>query len=416
MILRARCLLPVGAAPLDDGAVGIRDQRIAAAGSFREVARECGGRVVDLGDAVLLPGLVNAHCHLDYTQMGGHIHRCASFTDWIKAITALKGAWGFAEFAESWLQGARMLLRTGTTTVGDIEAVPELPPDVWPCTPLRVISFFEMTGVRSRREPARLLGETLHATRRLTPHQRNGIGLSPHALYSTTPRLVDLACEHAQSNGWRIAMHVSESAEEYQMFTDAEGRMFDWLRRNERDMSDCGGRSPVQRLAELGALAPHLIAVHANYLRDGDARRLAEAGVSVVHCPRSHVYFGHAPFPYEDLAEAGVNVCLGTDSLATTLPQSRTPLQLDMFAEMRAFAATRPSVAPESIVAMATHHGAQALGLESRLGSLRPGLEADLIAVPFGGATAVAAEGVVHHQGAIRASMIGGEWAIPPTS
>lgn len=414
MILRARTLMPVVSEPLDDGAVGIRGDRIVAVGRFRDVARIAGGTIVDFGEVVLMPGLVNAHCHLDYTSMGGHIPPTASFTEWVKAITGLKGSWGYTEFADSWLKGARMLVRTGTTTVGDIEAVPELPGDAWPCTPLRIHSFFEMTGVRSRKEPGLILRETLDVTTTLQTGERHGVGLSPHALYSTPPQLLRLSAERARSTGCRVVTHLAESAEEYQMFTEAAGPMYDWLRRNGRDMSDCGGRSPVQRISELGVLGPHLVAVHANYLRDTDARRLGDAGVSVVHCPRSHAFFEHIAFPYDDLAAAGVNVCLGTDSLATTRRAGRDPLQLDMFAEMGLFASRHPSVSADRIVAMATAHGARALGLGAGVGELRPGLAADLIAVPFRGVPHGAAEAVVHHAGALRASMIAGQWALEP--
>ena len=104
----------------------------------------------DLEEAVLLPGLVNAHCHLDYTDMAGFLPPPKQFTDWIKAIVALKSSWTLEEFATSWQHGAAMLLRTGTTTVADVEAVPELLPTAWGGTPLRVISFRELINLKSR--------------------------------------------------------------------------------------------------------------------------------------------------------------------------------------------------------------------------------------------------------------------------
>ena len=110
---------------------------------WRDQTVPVGEPVVDLGETVLLPGLVNAHCHLDYTDMAGEIAPTRFFTDWIKTITAAKAGKIYADFAQSWLRGAQMLLRTGTTTVADIEAVPELLPEVWRATPLRVFSFLE---------------------------------------------------------------------------------------------------------------------------------------------------------------------------------------------------------------------------------------------------------------------------------
>jgi len=151
LILRARVLLPVRRPPIDDGAVVVCGDRIAAVGRWRHVRGQHSGPARDLGEQILLPGLVNAHCHLDYTDMAGLFPPRNSFCDWIKLITTEKGLWTYSDFATSWLNGARMLLRTGTTTVGDIEAVHELLPEVWEATPLRVFSFLEMTGVRSRR-------------------------------------------------------------------------------------------------------------------------------------------------------------------------------------------------------------------------------------------------------------------------
>ena len=128
MLLRARVVLPVAQPPIDDGAVWISGNRIRSVGRWRDMAVGAGEQVEDLGDAVLLPGLVNAHCHLDYTDLAGEIPATRLFTDWIKSITTAKAGKIYADFAQSWLRGAHMLLSTGTTTVADIEAVPELLP------------------------------------------------------------------------------------------------------------------------------------------------------------------------------------------------------------------------------------------------------------------------------------------------
>jgi len=137
---------------------------------------------------------------------------------------------------------------------------------------------------------------------------------------------------------------------------------------------------------------------------------LAESGSHVVHCPRSHAYFRHPPFPYRELAAAGVNVCLGTDSLASIHPPRRAKPELNMFAEMRAFAASFPDTAPERIVRMATEGGARALGMQGRVGGIFHGSAADLIAIPFSGKAGDAWEAVVHHTGDVSASMIDGCW------
>jgi len=413
MILRARVVLPVTRPPIDDGAVLISGNRIRTVCGWRDLTVRVSEQVVALGDRVLLPGFVNAHCHLDYTDLAGEIPATKTFTDWIKSITAAKAGKIYADFAQSWLRGAQMLLRTGTTTVADIESVPELLPEVWLATPLRVFSFIEMTGVKSRREPRFVLDDAVRKIESL-PVSRGGAGLSPHAPYSTMPELLKLSAATAREKGWRLVTHVAESDLELEMFMHARGEMFDWLQWNERDMSDCGLGSPVQHLERHGYLAGNLLAVHVNYLAPGDAALLERRGVSVAHCPRSHVFFQHHRFPREKLAGVGVNICLGTDSLASVSKVRGRPMELNLFTEMQTFAAGHPDVPPETIVRMATLNGARALGLQGKIGELSENAMADLIAVPFTGNCADAFEAAVHHVGDVAASMIDGEWVRPP--
>ena len=413
MLLRARAVLPITRPPIDDGAVWTSGNRIRSVGRWRDATIPAGEPVVDLGDSILLPGLVNAHCHLDYTDMAGELAPTRLFTDWIKTITTAKSGKIYADFAQSWLCGARMLVRTGTTTVADIEAVPELLPEVWQATPLRVFSFLELTGVKSRREPELILGEAVRRIDSL-PVSRGGAGLSPHAPYSTMPELLRLSAARAREKGWRLATHVAESDLEFEMFLHARGEMFDWLRRNERDMSDCGQGSPVAHLERNGYLADNLLAVHVNYLAPGDAALLGRRGVNVAHCPRSHAFFHHRPFPREELSGAGLNLCLGTDSLASITKVRGQPLELNIFAEMQAFAVAHPDVPPGEIVRMATLHGARALGLQGQIGELAEDVRADLIAIPFSGKAAEKFDSVVQHRGEVAVSMIDGDWAIAP--
>lgn len=415
MFLRARVVLPVARPPIDDGAVWISGNRIRSVGRWRDLDVSAGEPVQDLGDAILLPGLVNAHCHLDYTDLAGEIPATRRFTDWIKSITTTKAGKLYADFAQSWLRGAQMLLRTGTTTVADIEVVPELLPEVWQATPLRVFSFLEMTGVKSRREPRLVLDEAVRKIESL-PGSRGGAGLSPHAPYSTRPELLRLSAAAAREKGLRLVTHVAESDLEFEMFAHGRGEMFDWLQRNERDMSDCGLGSPLQHLERHGYLADNLLAVHVNYLAPGDAALLGQRGVNVAHCPRSHAFFQHRRFPWEELAAAGVNVCLGTDSLASVTKTRGRPMELNLFAEMQSFAAAHSDVTPETIVRMATINGARALGLPGKIGELSENAMADLIAVPFRGNCAGAFEAVVQHAGDVAGSMIDGEWAKRPAA
>lgn len=411
ILLRARLVAPIARPPVKDGAVLISGGSIAAVGRWRDLAH--GAPAVDLGDTVLLPGLVNAHCHLDYTDMAGMFPPPKVFTDWIKQITAAKAEWNYSEFAESWLRGAKMLLLSGTTTVGDIENLPELLPEVWEATPLKVLSFLEMTGVKSRRRPQDILQETVSRIDSLPAGRCSG-ALSPHAPYSTLPELLRLTATTAATRRWRVSIHVAESALEFQMFARGRGEMFKWLRRSERDMSDCGLGSPVRHLERNGALGPNLLAVHVNYLGRGDANLLARRKVHVAHCPRSHSYFRHDAFPLRKLLKAGVNVCLGTDSLASVYLRRGQRIELSLFDEMRALASSHAWLPPRAIVRMATANGARAIGLKGQIGELSPGALADLIALPFAGKLNDTYPAIVDHRGPVAASMIGGRWAIAP--
>ncbi len=362
-----------------------------------------------------MPGLVNAHCHLDYTHMAGQIPPPTRFSDWLKIMVETKAGWSLDDYRASWKDGAQMLVRTGTTTVADIEALPDLLPECWETTPLRVISFLEMIGITNRRTPQELLAETARLAFAL-PGGRWRVGLAPHAPYSTLPELLRRTGKFARKRKLLVATHVAESDLEFDMFTQADGTMFDWLQRSGRDMADCGLGTPVQHLARTGFLGPNLIAAHVNYLGRGDAVLLGRRNVSVAHCPRSHHYFQHAQFPLRQLTRARVNVCLGTDSLATVYKRHKETVMLDMFAEMRALRTRMPWVAPRTIIRMATVHGAKALDLDGEIGQLSPGACADVIALPCPATTPDIYAGVLSHEGPVLASMIQGRWALPPAT
>lgn len=414
VLLRADTVLPISRPLIRNGALLVSGTRIRKIGRWSDFASVRPHQVVDLGRVVLMPGLVNAHCHLDYTLMAGQFPPPKVFTDWLKLITEGKSGWDKTDYRRSWLAGAAMLTRTGTTTVADIEALPQLLPKCWKAAPLRVFSLLEMIGITNRRSPKAILEEALRKIDSL-PSGRCRAGLSPHAPYSTTPELLRLAAKAAQRRRLPICVHVGESRLEYDMFAHRKGAMFQWIERSGRSMDDCGKGSPVRHLGTCGLLRSNLLAAHANYLGRGDAALLAAHGVHVVHCPRSHSYFRHDPFPLARLMRADVNVCLGTDSLASVYRRRGQKMELDLFAEMRALAEAHPGVQARQILRMATVNGACALGLPGQLGEFTEGAFADLIALDVAkAADQNIYESVLQHQGPVWASMIAGRWAIPP--
>jgi len=408
-------VVPVTAPPIHDGAVWISGHQIRAVGPWSEIQEiqsvasgPVTGPVTDLGAVALFPGLVNAHCHLDYTAMVGLLTPQREFPDWIKGILTLKSQWTDAEFEASWLLGARQQLETGTTTVANIETRAHQLPGLRAATPLRIFSFLEMTGIRSGREPERILAEAIDILKTLPPN-RGGVGLSPHAPYSTSPELLRVIADAARRDGWRITCHVAESEPEFDMFMYRRGSLFSWLE-NQRPSADCGLGSPVQHLHSHGLLDSPLLAVHVNCLWGDDARRLATRGATVVHCPRSHAYFSHPRFQREVLTEAGVPICLGTDSLASTKATREGPPVLSLIDELRAMASDDPGLSPRQMLAEVTVNPARALGLKSVLGELSTGALADLLVIPYAGSPATVEEALIHHRGPVAATMIGGRW------
>ena len=408
MLLRARTVLPVCSPPIDNGAVLVWGERIEAVGRFRDLRRKHSVKEIDLGAVILLPGLINAHCHLDYTGMAGQLSPTKNFSDWIKGIVSLKAQWSYSDFAQSWLNGAAMLLRSGTTTVVDIESVPELLPEVTTSTGLDVISCIELLSVRSRDSARQMVNAAIEILSSLPAH---AAGLSPHAPYTTTPELLRMAATAARECDRLLTMHVAESADEFEMYQRGCGAMFGWLK-SQRDMSDCDGVSPIAHLARHGVLSPKFLAVHANYLAPGDAKLLGRSRSSVVHCPRSHAFFRHAPFPLAEMDTAGVNVCLGTDSMATMSKLRGEPFALNLFSEMRVLANSFPALKPKRILEMVTVNAAKALGRPRELGRLATGARADLIAVPHR-KSSHPHRAVLDHRGDVSASMIRGAWVAP---
>lgn len=377
-------MLPMNAPPIEYGAVRIDGECIRKIGSFAELESQGHDKVVDLGDCVLLPGLINAHCHLELTDMVGQTPCSNGFTGWLKQIVALKRSWEQPEYERSALRGVDMLLGSGATTVCDVVSW-------WPLVSklqagkLRLWSCLEMidfAGQRSWRDWV----ETASSWIRKFPNPRGGWGISPHAPYTATAELYRAAAEFQQREppgNLLMTTHLCESAAERDMFEEGGGEMYEWLVRLGRDMYDCGGWSSLQLLDRRGVLGTQTLGVHLNGLDDSEIEIVTRSGMSAVHCPTSHRFFSHPAFPMEQLLARGVNVCIGTDSLASAPVGSA----LDMFAELRLLRQAFPRLSAETILQLATVNGAKALHAADRLGTLEPGKHADVIGLRIPPAT-----------------------------
>jgi cytosine/adenosine deaminase-related metal-dependent hydrolase len=402
MIIRARAVVTMDGAPIENGAVAVSRDEIddsppgsspcraarlcpsASAGSIVDVgkfpevsARYSGEEIIDLGEQVLLPGLINTHCHLDYTCLRGKIPRQKSFTDWIQAINAEKSKLSPEDYIASIDEGFAEAQRFGTTTIANLTAFPELIRQV-PEAPLRTWWFAELIDVRSPDRANDLVASAVESLK-FAPNY----GLAPHALFTASKNLYQL-CEKAGANAL-LTTHLAESREEMEMFRDASGPLYEFMKSIGRDMDDCGNGTPLELFvgapnaspARTSRPLPQWIVAHVNELTQSDFQLLEKMRTKfhVVHSPRSHQYFGHSRFPFKRLHTLGLNVSLGTDSLASNE-------SLNLFAEMRAFQRSEPEKPPEKIFEMITVNPASALRQQNTLGRIRPGFRADLIAIP----------------------------------
>ena len=378
MIVRARIVVTMDGPPVANGAVVISGKRIVDAGPFDDIKAAHSGEIVDLGEQVLLPGLINAHCHLDYTCLRGKIPPPKSFADWIQALNAAKANLSEDDYLNSIREGFAEATEFGTTTIANLTARPELAARMRPL--IRTWWFAELIDVRAPQRAGPIVDLAIKAL-----HTEEHWGLAPHALYTASADLYRRCEEIVQRENILLTTHLAESREEMSMFCDESGPLYDFLKEIGREMSDCGGETPLKKFVGcLGeASLRSCIVAHLNELTasDFDLLQRSNAKFSIVHCPRSHEYFGHSAFQADRLRSLGFNICLGTDSLASND-------DLSLFAEMRQFQKQFPSISAEKILEMVTTNPSRALGRENAFGKIRRDTHADLVAVLFSGGDA----------------------------
>ena len=383
-LLAARWLVPVTRAPVEDGAVAIDDDgRLAYVGP-RADAPPCDD-VEDLGDAVLLPGLVNAHTHLELTAMRGLLEH-ADFFAWIRTLTRARAeVLDDAALADASRLGVLEGLSAGVTTFADTSAS-GAPLDALIECGARGIVYQEVFGPDAAQREASMDGLRARvAALRARATALVRVGVSPHAVYSVHEELLLDACAWALGEGLPIAMHVSESAAEIEFLREGHGPFADFLRGRGITVRR-RAHSPVHLLAELGiAATARPLLIHGVRFDDSDVALAAHYDCPVAHCPASNAKLGHGVAPLRALLDAGVRVGLGTDSVGSNN-------RLDLLEEARVASLLQRAVhrsttllAPAELLRLCTLDGARALGLDDRIGTLEPGKDADLCAVSLAG-------------------------------
>jgi cytosine/adenosine deaminase-related metal-dependent hydrolase len=350
--------------PLREGRVRVENGSIVAVGAAADPA--VGGDARDLGPGVLMPGLVNAHCHLELSHLAGRIDRSGGFVDWVERLVAARASEEPAAVRAAAAEAIRSAQASGTVAVGDVSnRLAHL--DLLEDSRLRAVVFHELIGW----DPA--AAESALAVARPRSGGRVEVRLAAHAPHSVSPALF----EALRRRGGPAAVHLAESEAESTFIARGDGAWRAFLER--RGLGHVPfqptGRTPVRYLEGLGVLHRELLAAHCVRVDADDRRLLAEAGVSVAVCPRSNRNLGVGLPPVESLLQAGVRVCLGTDSLASVD-------SLDLVDDIVALYREVPALEARLIVEMATIRGAEALGLDRELGAIVPGRRAALAHAP----------------------------------
>ena len=386
--LAARWVIPIDDPPIERGAVLIGpDGRIRAVGRDAVVPRPPDVPAVEFDDAVILPGLINTHTHLELTGFAAQVPE-RQFAAWIRRLRELKTTRTPAEYVAAARRGLEECYATGVTTVadtGDSGAVIRVLAE----TGGSGLAYQEVFGPHPSQAEESLAGlqERVRDLRSLATG-RVGIGVSPHAPYTVSGPLFGAVARWAREERLPLAVHVAESLAETQFLLAGSGPFAEaWLARG-IPLPQSAGFTPVRWLAEHGVLSDRCLCIHAVQIDAGDARRLADSGAAVAHCPLSNLAHEHGVAPLTALLKAGVRVGLGTDSeVSVGRP--------DLLAEARV-AATQAGLRPETALELCTLGGARALGLDRETGSLTAGKWGDCAVIRVNGGVAAPAEMALH--------------------
>ena len=374
----ASWVVPISEPPLKDGWVTVEGQQVVACGPRAQKDRvDPTSQEIDLGHVAVLPGLVNAHTHLELSYLRDRIPAGGGFVAWIRRLLAERRQLAdssAAEVVDAVHDAVAEATRSGTALVGDISntlvTVAELRP-----TSLAALVFYELLGFKAA-NPVELVDRARERLARVEPNGRVRVSLAAHAPYSVAPSLFrQIRLRADQDLSQPYSVHLAESDEEVQFVRSGRGPWRELL--EELGVWDpawiAPGVSPVQYLADIGFLGPRTLAVHAVQATTADLATLAACDTTLVTCPRSNARTGAGVPPIEAFYRSGTRVAVGTDSLASTP-------DLNLFSELAEMHALAPSVPARLLLESATRHGALALGFDE-YGTIEPGRCARLIAV-----------------------------------
>lgn len=368
--LRARWIFPVSGPPLERATVEIVEGKIAAIHVRHDPKAD------DLGNVALIPGLVNAHTHLEFSDLARPLEPSAPFTSWIRTLVAHRRTrqGTAAELVrDGWAESAA----AGVASTGEI-ATDETARPALEAADARGVVFRELLGFLPERIDEQLAIAERHVSAKPSPPSKDGglrAGLSPHAPYSVHPELFHRSVKLAAATGSPLAMHFAETRAELEFLKSGTGEFRTLLESFGvwRSGVLAAASRPLDYLKPMSDLDCGLV-VHGNYLSDEEKSFLrSHPQLSVVYCPRTHAYFGHTPHPWLELLSRGASVALGTDSRASNP-------DLSLWNELRFLRSRFPEVSPQTLLELGTTRGARALG-DPTGGTLSVGSNATLTLV-----------------------------------
>lgn len=377
----ARWVLPVATPPIPDGGVLVAgDGTIAAVGPREALTPTEETEVVELGEAILLPGLVNVHAHPDLAMYRGALEDLP-FRAWImRLVGSRRAALDLDDYRTAALWTAVEAVRAGMTTVAATESS-AASLHAFREAGLRGIVYQEVFGPDPAQADASM-AELRERLNELLPLETElvRVGISPHAPYTVSDELYRAATRLALDRGLPMALHIAESSAERALVIEGEGDFAPGLRARGIPLG-ARGRSPIEMLDNLGVLDARPLLIHCVDLDEEDIARMARAGCAVAHCPIANARLGHGIAPVVALRAAGVTVGMGTDSVGSNnrldlLEEARVASLLQ-----RASRRDHAALSGEEMLRLCTIDGARALGLDEKIGTLEPGKDADLCAV-----------------------------------
>jgi cytosine/adenosine deaminase-related metal-dependent hydrolase len=377
----AAWILPIAEPPIRDGWFAADHGRIVAYGSLGPAGRRGladGAREIDLGDVAVLPGLCNAHTHLELSYLRDEVPPASQFVTWIRHVIEARRRRPDPcgpEILDAVDRAVAESIASGTAVVGDISNT-LVTFEPLARSPLAGVVFHEVIRFNAR-DPEAIVEQALRALDVLVPTERMRVSLAAHAPYSVAPLVLRAIRKAVDRDPFApCSIHLSESAEEVEFIKGGAGPWRALL--EELGSWDpawvAPGGTPVEFLDNSGFLNGHLLAVHGVQMTTVDLGRLAARGTTIVTCPRSNGHTGAGAPPIEDFYDSGVPVAVGTDSLASAP-------DLNVFAELATMKALAPTVPAAALLDSATRQGARALGFDAQYGTIEPGKSARLLAV-----------------------------------